>query len=161
MTTNTRFIAAALGSLFATMIATGVFAQGVDYLREAEAAATRGDRLSAIHLFQSAIIFSPARPEPYLGIAEFYAAGNQAMLAGKYFGIALEVDPANPPALKGLAMLALAEGDIAAAEAHHAILMEACAPACPEAAEVQRALSAREASPDAAASADTAAVSAD
>lgn len=110
------------------------------YLRDADTAARRGDRVAALQLYQSAIIYSPAEPEPYNRLAEFYAMADESDMAGKYFGIALDVDPANPLALKGLALLALAAGDVELARAHHQILVQACGPACPEAAEIEAAL---------------------
>jgi len=61
--------------------------------------------------------------------------------------MALGLEPANPPALKGLALLALAEGDIEGARARHDVLVEACAPACPEEAEVRSAIAANGAAP--------------
>jgi len=129
-----------LGSLIGLAASPGAAAQAEDFLRQAEDAQSRGDDLTAIQLYQSAIIYAPATIEPYLGIAEYYSDSDQLDLAEKYFDIALELDPANPSAHKGLALLSLAQGDVAGAEAHHEILVEACAPACPEAAQVRDAI---------------------
>ncbi len=88
------------------------------------------------------MIAAPRTPEPYLEIAEFYAAGGDWILSRKYFAIALELEPASPIALKGLAFAALALGDVASAQTQLDILNEACAPACVEAAEVGNAITA-------------------
>ena len=138
---NLALRSALFGTLIALAIAPGAHAQAGDYLRRAEEAVSRGDGLAAIQLFQSAIIYAPAVPEPYMGIAAYYAGNDQAELAEKYFGIALEMDPANPTVLKALALLALSQGDVAGAEARHQILVEACAPICPEAAQIRDAIS--------------------
>jgi Flp pilus assembly protein TadD len=137
---NLALRSALFGTLIALAILNHAHAQALDYLHRAEEAAGHGDGLAAIQLFQSAIIYAPATPEPYIGIAGYYSANGQTELAEKYFDIALEMDPANPPALRGLALIALGRGDIAGAEARHRILVEACAPICPEAAEVQGAI---------------------
>jgi len=115
-------------------------AEAQDFLQRAEEAANRGERLSAIQLFQSAIIYAPKTIEPYLGIADFYAQTDEPALAEIYYGMALGLEPANPPALKGLGLVALARGDIEEAAANHEILLEACAPRCPEAAELRTAI---------------------
>jgi Flp pilus assembly protein TadD len=139
---NLALKSALLGTLIALSVLNHAQAQGLDYLRQAEEAASRGEGLVAIQLFQSAIIHSPSAPEPYIGIAAYYAGNDQAALAEKYFGIALEMDPANPTVLKALALLALSRGDVADAEARHQILVEACAPVCPEEAQIRGAISA-------------------
>ncbi len=144
---NLTWKSALMGSVIALAISGNALAQTEDYMRRAEEAATRGDSLSAIQLYQSAIIYAPATIEPYLGIAEFYSNSVQQDLAEKYFDIALELDPANPIAHKGLALIALSQGDVEGAEARHEILNEACAAACPEAAEVRDAISANASSP--------------
>jgi Flp pilus assembly protein TadD len=134
-----------LGAAMALGLANAGQAQTADYLAQAEEAARAGDDNAAIQLFQSAIIHSPSIPEPYIGIGDFYFGQDQVALAEKYFGIALEMDPANPSASKALALLALRQDDVAGAEAHLQILMESCAPACPEAAEVGDAIDAHSA----------------
>ena len=129
-----------LGSIVGLVIGSNTFAQGEDFLSLSQEAESRGDNQAAIQLYQSAIIYAPAMIEPYLGIAEFYAVNVQPDLAEKYFNIALELDPANPSALMGLALLALNQDEVESAEARHEILVSACAPACPEAAELRAAI---------------------
>ena len=112
------------------------------FLQQADAAAQQGDALAAVQLYQSAIIFAPLDPNGYNRLAELYVTTNQPDLAEKYFGIALDVDPANPLALKGLALLDLAAGDLAGAKKQHDILVRACGVKCPETAQVEKALNA-------------------
>ncbi len=133
---------AATVALFALGAAAPSFAQGTDYLRAAEEAAARGDRLTATQLYQSAMIAAPKTTEPYLRLAAFYAGDQQWVLARKYYAIALELEPANPPALAGLAFAALARGDVAAAQYSYDILMETCAPGCAEANDIGNAIAA-------------------
>jgi hypothetical protein len=49
------------------------------------------------------------------------------------------VQPAYAPALRGIALLDLASGDRAGAQAQHEVLLHACA-TCPETAQVEKAL---------------------
>jgi Flp pilus assembly protein TadD len=111
------------------------------FLAAADAAARQGDRDAAIQLFQSAIVYAPNDPVPYAKLGNFYAGSGQAELASQYYNSALNVQPAYAPALQGLALLALASGNRAGAEAQHNILLRACGPNCPETTEVGKALS--------------------
>jgi Flp pilus assembly protein TadD len=116
--------------------------QAKAFLQQAENAAQRGDTLAAVQLYQSAIIFAPMDVDVYNQVAQFYASSKQPDMAEKYFDIALDVDPANPLALKGLALLDLAAGNLAGARAQHDLLVRACGESCPETAQVEKALSA-------------------
>ena len=109
-------------------------------LRDAQAAGQRGDQTAAIQLYQSAIIFAPLDPGPYNALALLHGTSDQPELAEKYYGITLDLDPANPTALKGLALLELAAGNRASAEARHDILVRSCGQACPETIQVAQAL---------------------
>ncbi len=111
------------------------------FLAAATDAASRGDKDAAIQLFQSAIIYAPNNPMPYTRLGNFYAGSGQMDMASQYYNSALNVQPAYAPALQGLAMVALASGNRAGAEAQHNILLRACGPNCPETAEVGKALS--------------------
>lgn len=111
------------------------------FLAAADAAAKQGDKDAAIQLFQSAIIYAPNNPMPYTRLGNFYAGSGQMELASQYYNSALNVQPAFAPALQGLAMVALASGNRAGAEAQHNILLRACGPNCPETTEVGKALS--------------------
>lgn len=111
------------------------------FLNAAEAALKTGDAGSAIQLYQSAIVYAPDDPLPYQKLGEFYAKSGSAALAQRYFSVALDVQPAYAPALQGLALLDIARGDRASAMAQHNMLLLACGAACPETAQVEKALS--------------------
>jgi Flp pilus assembly protein TadD len=109
-------------------------------LRSADDAIKGGDAGSAVQLYQSAIIYAPGDPVPYLKLAELYVRQSQLELARQYFSLALDVQPAYAPALQGLALLDLATGNRAGAVAQHEVLLRACGATCPETAQVEKAL---------------------
>ena len=109
-------------------------------LRSADDAIKGGDADGAVQLFQSAIIYAPGDPVPYLKLAELYVRQSQLELARQYFSLALDVQPAYAPALQGLALLDLATGNRAGAVAQHEVLLRACGATCPETAQVEKAL---------------------
>jgi tetratricopeptide (TPR) repeat protein len=109
-------------------------------LSSAADALKTGDTEGAVQLYQSAIIYSPGDPVPYLKLAELYVGQSQLELARQYFSLALDVQPAYAPALQGLALLDLATGDRAGALAQHEVLLRACGATCPETAQVEKAL---------------------
>src|SRR4029450_7809004 len=104
--------------------------------------AKSGDLDAAAQFFQSAIIYAPLDPVPYHRLGQLYAQNGQRELAQQYFGLALNVEPAYAPALEGLALLDLAAGNRAGAEAQRDILLRACGATSPETAQVERALNA-------------------
>jgi tetratricopeptide (TPR) repeat protein len=110
------------------------------FLREADQARQTGDADSAVQLYQSAIIYAPGDPVPYEKLAEYFVHSNQPELAQQYFNLALDVQPAYAPALQGLALLDLAAGNRAGAQAQHEILVRSCGANCPETAQVEKAL---------------------
>jgi Tfp pilus assembly protein PilF len=110
------------------------------FLMAAQTAVNIGDMDSAVQLYHSAIIYAPGDPVPYERLAEFYVQGGQAELAHQYFALALDVQPAYAPALRGIALLDLAAGDRAGAQAQHEVLLHACGASCPETAQVEKAL---------------------
>ena len=109
-------------------------------LRSADDAVKTGDTDGAVQLYQSAIIYSPGDPVPYLKLGELYMRQSETELARKYFSLALDAQPAYAPALQGLALLDLATGDRAGAMAQHEVLLRACGATCPETAQVEKAL---------------------
>jgi len=117
------------------------------FLDKALESASLGDLDAAAQLFQSAIIYAPHDPVPYHRLGQLYAKSGQAQLAQQYFSLALNVEPAYAPALEGLALLDLAAGNRAGAEAQRDILLRACGANCPETAQVQRALNADKGAP--------------
>ncbi len=110
------------------------------FLKAAETAVNTGDMDSAVQLYHSAIIYAPGDPVPYERLAEFYVQGGQSELAQRFFALALDVQPAYAPALRGIALLDLATGDRAGAQAQHEMLLHACGATCPETAQVEKAL---------------------
>jgi len=110
------------------------------FLEAAEDAVKGGDMEGAVQLFQSAIIYAPGDPVPYERLAEFYVHSGQQELAHQYFMLALDAQPAYAPALRGLALLDLAAGDRAGAQAQHDVLLHSCGANCPETAQVEKAL---------------------
>ena len=110
------------------------------FLKAADQAVTAGDSDSVVQLYQSAIIYAPGDPIPYEKLAEYLFRSAQPELAQRYFMLALDVQPAYAPALQGLALLDLAAGNRAAAQAQHEILVRSCGANCPETAQVEKAL---------------------
>jgi tetratricopeptide (TPR) repeat protein len=118
---------------------TQIFDEGY-FLKAADQAVTSGDAESVVELYQSAIIYAPGDPVPYERLAEYLVNRDQPELAQRYFNLALDVQPAYAPALQGLALLNLAAGNRAGAQAQHEILMRSCGANCPETAQVEKAL---------------------
>ena len=110
------------------------------FLAAADNAAKTGDREGTIQLYQSAIIYAPSDPVPYHRLAQYFVRSGEVELAQRYFGLALDVQPAYPPSLAGLAMLEIAAGDRKGAQAQHDILVHACGAKCPETSQVEKAL---------------------
>jgi Flp pilus assembly protein TadD len=110
------------------------------FIQSGDDFAMRGDVDGAAQLFQSAIVYAPRDPVPYHRLGRLYAQNGRPELAHQFFGLALDVQPAYAPALEGLALLDLATGDRAGAEAQRDLLMRACGASCPETAQVERAL---------------------
>jgi len=137
-----------VGVLFVAVVASSASRAATDapltsetaFLMAAETAVNIGDMDSAVQLYHSAIIYAPGDPVPYERLAEFYVQGGQSELAHQYFALALDVQPAYAPALRGIALLDLAAGDRAGAQAQHEVLLHACGVACPETAQVEKAL---------------------
>jgi tetratricopeptide (TPR) repeat protein len=74
-------------------------------LVQAHAADAKGDIELALRLTQSAIVADPSRPTSYVALGDLYAAAGQADYARNYYTEALEIDPAQPAALKAIAAL--------------------------------------------------------
>jgi Flp pilus assembly protein TadD len=110
------------------------------FLQAAEQAVKDGDMGGAVQLYHSAIIYAPGDPVPYERLAEFYVHSGQPELAHQFFALALDVQPVYPPALRGLALLDLAAGNRASAQAQHDVLLHSCGATCPETAQVEKAL---------------------
>ena len=133
-------IVAALTSSFAWAATDSAAMDEPHFLQAADEAVRGGDSDGAIQLYQSAIIYAPGDPVPYVRLAEVYVHKGQSELAQQYFSLALDVQPAYAPALQGLALLDLATGDRAGAQLQHEVLLRACGATCPETAQVEKAL---------------------
>ena len=114
--------------------------QDPHFLQAADQAAKDGDKDGAVQLYHSAIIYAPGDPVPYERLAEFYVHDNQSELAQRFFALALDAQPAYAPALRGLALLDIAAGNRAGAQAQHDVLLHSCGANCPETAQVEKAL---------------------
>jgi Flp pilus assembly protein TadD len=136
-------LAVALGAapLDAATSTTAREADQAKFLADAAAAQAKGDIVGAAQLLQSAIITLPTVPGPYDRLAQLYADAGESALARKYFAIALDIEPTNAIALKGMALLNLAAGDRDGAVAERDLLRQACGTSCPETAQVEKALS--------------------
>jgi Flp pilus assembly protein TadD len=75
-------------------------------ITQAQDAQVKGDHDLAVRLAQAAIVADPTRPEPYVALGEIYARQGQAEFARAYFDAALEVDPQDAAAQRGIAALA-------------------------------------------------------
>ncbi len=80
-----------------------------DFIRQAQAAAAKGDKELAIRLAQSAIVAAPARTAPYDTLGDLYAAQGDGDFARFYYNEALSIDPTDATATKALS--ALDQGD--------------------------------------------------
>ena len=133
----------ALFAASAAMAQTPVSLEATDeahFLAAADKAAKGGDRDGTIQLYQSAIVYAPSDPVPYERLAQFFVQNGELELAQRYFGLALDVQPAYAPALAGIAMLDIASGDRKGAQTQHEILLRACGAKCPETSQVEKAL---------------------
>jgi|SRR5215472_12970496 len=74
-------------------------------LTQAHDASGKGDMELAIRLAQSAIVADPARPGSYVALGDIYAQAGQTDYARSFYDEALGIDPAEPNALKALAVL--------------------------------------------------------
>jgi Flp pilus assembly protein TadD len=83
-------------------------------LSQAHDASGKGDTELAVRLAQSAIVADPARPGSYVALGDIYAQAGQADYARSFYDEALGIDPAEPNALKALAVLNLAHPAAAA-----------------------------------------------
>jgi tetratricopeptide (TPR) repeat protein len=72
---------------------------------QAHAAQTRGETELALRLAQSAIVADPRLTNAYVALGDLYASAGQADYARNYYDEALEIDPADPGALKAIAVL--------------------------------------------------------
>lgn len=108
--------------------------------------AALGDLPAAQWLLERAVAANPANARAYAHLGGVHQSKGDTRLARKYFGIALEIDPAEPDALNRLAQLDLADGNRAAAEQRLRILRFHCE-TCEQTRELARLLSSAPAAP--------------
>jgi Tfp pilus assembly protein PilF len=72
-------------------------------LSRSHAAERAGNKDAAERLAQSAIVADPKRASSYVGLADIYMHAGQPDFAGFYYAEALQIDPQNKDAVKGLA----------------------------------------------------------
>ena len=80
--------------------------EAAQLITQAQDAQVKGDHELALRLAQAAIVADPTKPEPYVALGDLYARQGQAEFARSYYDAALEVDPQDAAALKGIASLA-------------------------------------------------------
>lgn len=108
--------------------------------------AARGDLDEARWLFERAIASNPANARAYAQLGSIHQSKGDLRLARKYYGIALEIDPAEPDALSRIAQLDLAEGNRDAAAERLRILRFHCE-TCQQTQDLARALESRPVAP--------------
>jgi Tfp pilus assembly protein PilF len=82
-------------------------------ITQAQDAQVKGEHELALRLAQSAIVADPSQPAAYVALADIYARQGQAEYARSYYELALQIDPQDAAALRGMA--ATAEATKAAA----------------------------------------------
>jgi cytochrome c-type biogenesis protein CcmH/NrfG len=78
-------------------------------IRESRAAERAGNTQDAILYIQSALVADPSRAATYAALGDFYARAHQDDLAMQYYDEALDLDPSDPTAKKGMAEVSRAE----------------------------------------------------
>ncbi|HKY17612.1 MAG TPA: tetratricopeptide repeat protein [Rhizomicrobium sp.] len=83
-------------------------------LARAQAAIGKGETELAVRLAQSAIVADPARPTSYVALGNIYAQAGQPDYARNFYDAALNIDPAEPSALKALSALSRSQPETTA-----------------------------------------------
>src|SRR5689334_20326426 len=91
--------------LSAVFLSTPACAQGNadTLLAQSRAAERTGNTTAAIRLAQSAIVADPLHTTSYVTLGDLYLRADQSDFAGFYYAEALEIEPDNKDALKGMA----------------------------------------------------------
>lgn len=96
--------------LLALFCAPVLAADNVDTLiRESRGAEEAGNIPDAILYIQSALVADPGRASTYAALGDFYVRARQSDLAMQYYDQALDINPAEPAAKRGMAQLARSE----------------------------------------------------
>ena len=72
-------------------------------ITQAQDAQVKGEHELALRLAQSAIVADPSQPASYVALGDIYARQGQAEYARSYYELALQIDPQDAGALKGMA----------------------------------------------------------
>lgn len=78
-------------------------------IKESRTAESAGNTQDAILYIQAALVADPSRAATYAALGDFYARAHQTDLAMQYYDEALDIDPADPAAKKGMAEVSRAE----------------------------------------------------
>lgn len=78
-------------------------------IKESRAAEAAGNTQDAILYIQAALVADPSRAGTYAALGDFYARAHQTDLAMQYYDEALDIDPSDPAAKKGMAEVSRAE----------------------------------------------------
>ncbi|HVZ70135.1 MAG TPA: tetratricopeptide repeat protein [Rhizomicrobium sp.] len=78
-------------------------------IKESRAAEAAGNSQDAILYIQAALVADPSRAATYAALGDFYARAHQTDLAMQYYDEALDIDPSDPAAKKGMAEVSRAE----------------------------------------------------
>lgn len=78
-------------------------------IKESRTAEAAGNTQDAILYIQSALVADPSRAATYAALGDFYARAHQTDLAMQYYDEALDIDPSDPAAKKGMAEVSRTE----------------------------------------------------
>jgi tetratricopeptide (TPR) repeat protein len=101
------FAAACLALLSAPAFASDANIESL--IKQSRAAEAAGNTPDAILYIQSALVADPSRAATYAALGDFYARAHQNDLAMQYYDEALDLDPSDPAAKKGMAQVSRAE----------------------------------------------------
>ncbi len=73
-------------------------------LAKSRAAEQAGRREAAVRFAQAAIVADPTRPSSYTALGDLYMHASQSDFASFYYSEALQIDPQDPAAQRGLAL---------------------------------------------------------
>ncbi len=115
-----RFLAAVPVLLFLSAPALAAESNIDTLIKQSRAAEAAGNTPDAILYIQSALVADPSRAATYAALGDFYARAHQTDLAMQYYDEALDLDPADPAAKKGMAQVSRAQrgGKSAALDNH-------------------------------------------
>src|SRR5215469_8625248 len=91
--------------LVALLVAPAAFAStsaADSLLAKSKAAEQAGNRDAALRFAQAAIVADPSRPASYTALGDLYMRASQSDFASFYYAEALQIDPQDPAAQRGL-----------------------------------------------------------